>query len=64
MEGRYEFEQTIKETFEPRKLYALMDDLCRAYDHGECNPHIWEELCDVIREKIRGIEAARKQLAG
>jgi hypothetical protein len=59
---RWDFEEKIKECFDPRKLYLLSEDLARLKKDGFIGDVIYDELSNVIIEKIAGIEEVRRQV--
>ena len=59
---RIKFEDKIRDTFEPRKLFDLTEDLAGLRKHYNITMNEFEELVDTIKTKIREVEAARKML--
>ena len=59
---RFDWEEKIRDCYDPRKLYLMTEELAKLKQQGIVGDCAWEELMSVIREKIGGIEAARKQL--
>lgn len=58
----FDFQEKVRDCFDPRKLYDMIEELCRLKQRGIIGTYEYDELAPVIRQKIRTIETVRSEL--
>jgi hypothetical protein len=55
-----EFQQKARETYDPRKLFELWEDVCKRYERKEIGEYELEEMKEVIWPSLNQLAALRR----
>lgn len=59
-----EFQQKARETYDPRKLFELWEDVCKRYERKEIGEYELEEMKEVIWPSLNQLAALRRIVNG
>ena len=57
-----EFQQRARVIADPKKLFALWEDVCRRYERGEIGKYELEEMKSVIWPNLEALAALKRQV--
>ena len=55
-----EFQQKARETYDPRRLFELWEEVCQRYDRREIGEYELEEMKEVIWPSLNQLASLRK----
>jgi hypothetical protein len=55
-----EFQQKARETFDPKKLFELWEDVCKRYERREIGEYELEEMKEVIWPTLQQLASLRR----
>ena len=59
-----EFQQKARETYDPKKLFELWEDVCQRYERHEIGEYELEEMKEVIWPSLQQLATLRRIVNG